>query len=67
MLDDDDVELTALTWPAGGLIISILGIVLIVWMVIQVSRNKDECAAKRCEHGTPILANHECLCAEKAR
>ncbi len=66
MLDDDDLDFAILAWPSGGWILGILGVIVIVVMAIIVSGNKDECAKRHCERGTPILAHHECLCVEKA-
>lgn len=68
MLDDDDLEFTALIWPGGGWGMTIIGIIVIVVMAIIVSGNKEECAAKHCDNGgTSMLMNHECLCVEKAK
>lgn len=66
MIDDDDVEFTVFAWPGGGWLLSLIGLALIVWMLVEVSRNKEECAQRHCDHGTAILAEHECLCVEKA-
>jgi hypothetical protein len=67
MIDDDDVEFAVLSWfPGGGWFVALLGLVVVVWMLVAVSQNKTECAQQHCEHGTPILANHECLCVERA-
>jgi hypothetical protein len=65
MLDDDDLEFTALAWPAGGLVITLLGLILLVLVWVAVSKNKDECAQQHCRTGSPVLMHHECLCVER--
>lgn len=65
VLDDDDLDFTILACPSEGWVVSILGLMLVIFVAIAVSKNKSECAAKTCEHGSPILAHHECLCVER--
>lgn len=66
MLDDDDVDFFILAQPnGGGWLLGVICLIILVVMVVIVSGNKDECAKLHCEHGTPILAHHECLCVEK--
>ena len=65
MIDDDDVEFTALAWPEGGLFVILLGFAVLILMCVVVSQNKDECAQRRCRTGSAVLLNHECLCVEK--
>lgn len=67
MLDDNDLEFTALAWPNGGWILGILGVAVVVIMAIIVSGNHEECAKKHCDKGTPVLMENECLCVEKAQ
>ncbi len=65
MLDDEDLDFTILVTPTGGWIITILGIIAVIIVAIIVSDNKEECAKRHCEHGSPILAHHECMCVER--
>lgn len=65
MLDDDDLEFTILAWPVGGWIITILGLVVVVWMAIKVSQNREDCSKLHCKTGSAVLMHHECLCVEK--
>lgn len=70
MLDDSDVDLVALVSADGDYrsgLGAIVGLILLVLAVVfMVHYNKKECAQMHCEHGKPILADHECLCVEKA-
>lgn len=65
MLDDDDIDFAILAWPDGGWILFVIGVIAIIVMAVIVDGNKKECAAKHCEHGVGMLANHECVCVEK--
>lgn len=68
MLDDDDVEFTALAFPVTGPISFVLFLITIIIMLVVVSHNKDECAAMHCDNGGQAqLLNHQCLCVEKAK
>ena len=69
MLDDDDLDLAIITstGPGGGCIGAVVSIIVIGVVAYYVSQNKAECAEKHCDHGTPILTNHQCLCVEKAK
>ncbi len=67
MLDDNDVELAALTSnPTSCLGVIVLLIALGV-MSYCVSQNKSECAEKHCQHGTSQLLDHRCVCVEVPR
>lgn len=71
MIDHEDADnaFTAAASSDGGggwigAIVSILLIVFLVWVTLAADENDKKCAAMKCEHGTPILAKHECLCVE---
>jgi hypothetical protein len=66
MIDDDDVDFAVLAWPSGGWVLAIIGAIVIIALLVVVERNKEECAAKHCDRGNPMLIKHECLCVEKA-
>lgn len=68
MIDDDDVDFASFAWPAGGLFISLLGLVVIILLWYTADKNKTECAAMKCKmmSASPKLIKHECLCVEKA-
>jgi hypothetical protein len=62
MLDDDDLDFALLASPASW-----LGVIIIVIVAVLVFQNRKECSQMHCEHGTPKLAAHECLCVEVAK
>jgi len=62
MIDDDDVTLWVLGGPGG-----IFGLLIFIFMMYAACENTKECSQKKCDHGSPVLMKHECLCVEKAK
>lgn len=68
MMDDSDTDFAALaTLSSGSGCGLIVGIVIVIIVAVIVSQNKDECAQKHCDVGTPKLMAHECLCVSGAK
>lgn len=61
MLDEDDLDFAILVGPGGW-----FGILLVIIIAIFVYRNTEECEARHCDHGKPVLMRHECLCVDEA-
>lgn len=68
MIDDDDVDVAAATWPAGGLFVALLGLAVIALLWYLADVNKAECAARVCKNlsSRPMVVKGECLCVERA-
>ena len=63
MIDDDDVALTAIAWPSGGCLWTVLGVVVVIILAVVALENEGECARRTCPNGaTPRVMAHECVC-----
>ena len=69
MLDGDDLEIVALTWPDdGGWVLTLLGVIVFAVLVWFVWHNETDCEAKHCNNNTvPALVQGECVCIEKTK
>lgn len=62
MIDEDDAMNWALFGPVG-----IFGLFILIFLMYSACENKEECSKMKCEHGTPTLISHQCLCVEKPK
>ena len=67
MIDDDDVGWFALIWDFDSPLLAVLGIVIMCVLAYVACQNDDECSRMHCDHGTPQLVHHECICTERAK
>jgi hypothetical protein len=67
MIDSDDADMVGLI---GLLMPEVLGFLILaigIAVAIIASQNEQECGERHCDHGTPKLIKHECLCVEGAK
>lgn len=68
MIDYDDADdVAALSWFTDHPGLSLLLLAVALALLAIASHNDDECAAKHCDTGRPMLANHACLCVTEPK